>query len=463
MDKKVEKVINQMYKGILYDRKTKKHRFLTDLEYAIERRTEYNRQMDMIYDVSNEQVKEYTKSKGRKLKSESLCSTFHHQKRMATAYELYSTYEKVKETKTEKDMYHILNEIIDFKLPGNVDNINDLKRQFVDLQNKSKHLNILIIGGGPVGLFLANYINQLYNQTYSDFKVNLVLLENRVENENIRYPFTRSRQFQIFTRYLDIVLPNIYCIKNNRSSYQGLYMPIKYLELLLYLKAYEEKIPIYLTRKYKDWKDIKELVRTLKIDVLYDASGGRVEGLTLDAEHNMVNNINMNSEMIKFKTSPKDNLVEVDLKSQEDYGMDKFLGIEFYGPRSFYHVPESFDLRFKTDFDYLTKKCIPKEDFLQFIAGLEEMKLKKRLIGYYLKEVKNNPNITHLQMNPFYMKMYHRYKVAQVFNVKNHEFLYIGAGDTIFSSHFVIGAGLNRTILFSVKTVHLLPMLLINS
>ena len=72
MDKKVEKVINQMYKGILYDRKTKKHRFLTDLEYAKERRIEQNRYMDTIYDISNEEIKEYVKKKNKSTKVSTL-------------------------------------------------------------------------------------------------------------------------------------------------------------------------------------------------------------------------------------------------------------------------------------------------------------------------------------------------------------------------------------------------------
>ena len=57
------------------------------------------------------------------------------------------------------------------------------------------------------------------------------------------------------------------------------------------------------------------------------------------------------------------------------------------------------------------------------------------------------------------MKMYHRLKVADVLKAKNHPFLYIGTGDTIFSSHYIVGAGLNRTLLFSIKTAHLLNML----
>ncbi len=459
MDKKVEKVINQMYKGILYDRKTKKHRFLTDLEYAKERRIEQNRYMDTIYDISNEEMKEYVKKKNKSTKVSTYCSTFYQNQRMATPYEMYSIMEKVKDAKKESDIYQTLNEIIDYKLPGNVDNINDIKKQFTESMNKTKHLNILVVGGGPVGLFLVNYINQLYNQSYSDMSVNILLLENRTVNENIRLPFTRSRQFAIATRYLDIVLPNIYCKKNNRNTSSGLYMPIRYLELLLYLKAYENRIPIYLTRKYKDWKDIKELARILKIDVLYDASGGRIDGLTLDADEQPIKNIDMTSNTIQFKRSVKDNLVELDIKSQEDMGMDKYLSVDLFGKKSMYYIPESFDIRYKKDFDYLDKKCIAVEDFFKWVDGIEETKLKKRLIGYYLKEIKNNPNVTHLQMYPFYMKMYHRYKVSQVFHVKNHSLLYIGAGDTIFSSHFIVGAGLNRTILFSIKTVHLLPML----
>ena len=47
--------------------------------------------------------------------------------------------------------------------------------------------------------------------------------------------------------------------------------------------------------------------------------------------------------------------------------------------------------------------------------------------------------------------MRHSISVSSVVTYKDHKFLYIGAGDTIFHGHFITGAGLNRTIAFAVK------------
>ena len=45
----------------------------------------------------------------------------------------------------------------------------------------------------------------------------------------------------------------------------------------------------------------------------------------------------------------------------------------------------------------------------------------------------------------------HTLQVSEVVKIDNHKVLYIGAGDTIFHSHFITGAGLNRIIHFAVK------------
>ena len=50
----------------------------------------------------------------------------------------------------------------------------------------------------------------------------------------------------------------------------------------------------------------------------------------------------------------------------------------------------------------------------------------------------------------------HAIKIADVFTINKQKVLYIGAGDTIFHSHFIIGAGLNRTLDFSVKCANML-------
>ena len=45
----------------------------------------------------------------------------------------------------------------------------------------------------------------------------------------------------------------------------------------------------------------------------------------------------------------------------------------------------------------------------------------------------------------------HAIKICDIIKVNNKKVLYVGAGDTIFHSHFIVGAGLNRILDFTVK------------
>ena len=55
--------------------------------------------------------------------------------------------------------------------------------------------------------------------------------------------------------------------------------------------------------------------------------------------------------------------------------------------------------------------------------------------------------------------MRHQIKISDTFNVGKRKILLIGAGDTIFHSHFVTGAGLNRIFDFTVKIANQLDRL----
>ena len=79
------------------------------------------------------------------------------------------------------------------------------------------------------------------------------------------YPI-KYRELFAGKRYtgIDISQTNIdYCKKNSKNN-SGLLIPIKYIELLLYLKANHDKIPIYLSKKLEKWKDIKEFIKNYK-------------------------------------------------------------------------------------------------------------------------------------------------------------------------------------------------------
>ncbi len=452
MDQKIEKTINSLYYGILYDKKTKKHRFLKNM---VNVQNIYKAQENYQYQQSSTiSIDKFMNTKLMINEEHIKCEKDHNRERMIQPYEILSTYQEVLKAKNENELYDILNTIIEYKLPSTIQSIVPICEQF---NKKDKNtLNVLIAGGGPVGLFIANYLYQIYNNYESNFQLNLLILENRIVEEKIRKPFNRSRTFAIGTRFLDIIFPGIYCKKGVGTD--SLLIPIKYLELLFYLKTYAMGIPMYFTKKYETWNDYEDFIQKNKIDIFFDATGGRLGNIKMKIDTTFMKNIDTKNEVYEFKINKKDNLVEFDLKNN----LDLWLSIEYVGKKPFYHFVETYNLNNLEDFKYLENLCIPKHKIKNVIKNIKDEKLKKNLIYLYLTHIQNNPNIYSIKFYTFKMNMYHRLKVSEWMNYKKHKFLYIGSGDTLFSSHFIRGAGLNRTILFSIKVCHLLPLLLNN-
>ena len=62
MDTKLEKTINRMYKALLHDRKTKRHRFLVDIDYVEE---VYQRQAEYLNTIYNIGKSNYNKKSSK--------------------------------------------------------------------------------------------------------------------------------------------------------------------------------------------------------------------------------------------------------------------------------------------------------------------------------------------------------------------------------------------------------------
>ncbi len=449
MDKEIEKAINAMYRGILYEKRSKRHRFLIDMDFAENIHQKQMKYYNQFYSVEENDIMKGVPDKN--INMDSYCKDYYERKEVITSFQIGEIWENVTQSKHETELFHILEKVIDKKLISTISSIEDIEKRFIE--KKENELNVLIIGAGPNGLFLANYMNQLYNQNYSNFHVNILVLDNRIASETIRMPYNRNRVFQIGTRYLDIVLPNIYCKTKKKNS--GIYIPIKYLEFLLYLKTFQEEIPLLFTNQYEKWADIQKLIKKLNIDVLYDSSGGRIDGIQLKPDSQMIKGIDMKSDKYTFHLDKKNNLVELKIKGD----MDTFLSVDFLGKDSFYVEPITLDIKNEDDFELLQKVCIPKKDYLSFIKKIKDKTLQKKCIGLYEKVIKKNTKIEYIVLNSFQVRLYHKLKVCEQMKYKNQSFLYIGTGDTIFSSHYIVGAGLNRTIVFSLKTCHLFPML----
>ena len=81
-------------------------------------------------------------------------------------------------------------------------------------KDSNKNINIAIIGTGPVGLFLACYLQMYYNDSWglnNEPRVNIVLFDNRLEKPGLRKPYTRLRTFATASKFFSLIFPKFYC------------------------------------------------------------------------------------------------------------------------------------------------------------------------------------------------------------------------------------------------------------
>ena len=213
------------------------------------------------------------------------------------------------------------------------------------LNNNNTTINIMIIGSGPIGLFLACYLKLYYSSPMEEKKtVNVVLYDNRIEKPGFRKPYTRQRPFYTSSHYLNLIIPKIYCWNNNASN--SLYVNIFMLEYILYTTAISYyNIPII----YNDytWDQYMDIMKKGNFKIVFDCSGGRLK-------HNLFKNLNK-SWLDNFKTKDvklnkmlsidkKLNLVNlVDIKSKH------FKKNYYYGSLSIYKDNMTFVVKYDID------------------------------------------------------------------------------------------------------------------
>ncbi len=364
-----------------------------------------------------------------------------------THQQILDYFEKISSIKNEYELWNILDEIVDFALPSN-------RTEFVPEKNC---MNVLIIGGGPNGLFLAYYLHTIYNDVYqrSNIKLNITILENRILSENVRMPFTRNRTFNICTPYLSSFFQDIFS-KIDRG-FNCLSIQIKYFELLAYIYCYMRDISMIHTKKYETEIELSKFVKDNNINVLFDSTGGRLK-ITPEIDIKFMNNCLSLSNKLTFRN----NRLEY-MPTRFNYWCGvEVLDINFKSIR-FDIKPEEnniteyifqHEIKNSDDFNHLTNILIKKEELLYLLPLITDTYLKKEIVFNYNYCMKNE-NIKYIKMDTFTADMYHKTLVSYKWN----NIVYVGVGDTIFHSHFLTGAGLNRTILLSVKIAHLLPLL----
>lgn len=355
-----------------------------------------------------------------------------------------------------------------------------------------KVINIAIIGTGPVGLFLALYLNFYYNKGSlgNEPLVRTILFDNRIEDYKgkiYRKPFTRERPFATNSSYFSTIFEKIFCLEEQKDY---LYFNINVLEYILFSKVHVDKIPIHFWSA--DSKKVNDTLKNLNIEVLFDCTGGRLmrnycnqdneicnidiyDWISEDTYSNIPKDIrfelskeyNLKQEHVRdlITTIPSQNLVIFNKN-------DKFVKNYFYASLTCYNFKslkwkDKIDINIENDFDLKTyvdlkEKYMHIEDLNQVCRVIKDSNERNKIYQFYKKFI-NKKNINNkdyiISFDVWHTYMRHSIECSRVIDVNNHKYLYVGAGDTIFHSHWVVGAGMNRTIDFAVKCSNLLLML----
>jgi len=383
----------------------------------------------------------------------------------------YNILKKEKIYELKKEMNNVMNwkkilSIVSFMsqylLESNVKNEKMLYKKL----KTSNMVNIMIIGSGPIGLFLACYLNLYYNHTSmtSSHHVNIVIYDNRIDRPGFRKPYTRQRPFVTSSSYLNLVIPKIYCWNEKNTDKTSLWVNIFMLEYLLYTTALTQSNISIIYKDY-DWNEYKNIIKKSNFKVIFDCSGGRFK-------NDIIQNINI-KWLDKFNNTNKKigkkllinktkNLVElIDLKNN-----DKFKKNYYYGSISIHKNDNTltfvtkYDIDIVNNYDLLYLNNLKHKNFTfsemnEIIKGISDNISRNFLNAIFT----NRKTLYHdyiLVIDVFTIYIRHAIKICDIVKINKKKVLYIGAGDTIFHSHFITGAGLNRTLDFTVKCANLL-------
>ena len=325
-----------------------------------------------------------------------------------------------------------------------------------ELNNKNYNKNnetVLIIGSGPIGLFLSCYLKLTYQN------INVILCDNRINKPGFRKPYTRVRPFSTSSKYLSLIIPKIYCMSNNENVNM---INIFILEYLLYTKAILEYNIAILYNDY-DWNDYKKMIKKYNINVVFDCTGGRLKTDVFKNINTEWLKDNINKDINKQLLILKDkNLVHlVDYPREKKFKLDHFYAsINIYDKNMVFIKKEDINIISKDDLMYLNKikkKYFTYDNMIYLFGGIENNVTRNYLYNYLLY-YQSNEYYYMIDIWSIYIR--HIIKPSEIFILDGEEKLFISAGDSMYHSHFIIGAGLNKTINLAVYSANQLNFLL---
>lgn len=347
------------------------------------------------------------------------------------------------------NIIEIVNKMYYMNIPSNVPDFNKV----ISFMKHSNKINIAVIGAGPVGLFLACYLFRYYNSSYglnNNPKVNIIVFDNRLSKKGFKKPYTRNRIFSFNSTFFSYLIPNIYTWDNSNN---GIMVLIYILEYVLFCLAYYTFNIPFIFEDYT-WEGYQKICKDANIKMVFDCTGGRLETDIFE---------NVNTEWLKIfnKSSKKyPKLIINDKKNFVSLDIDKntFIKNYYYGSLNAFNKKNNeyfkkldVDITNYHDLKILLKikdKHFSKDSILKLVELIKD-NVERNFI--YNSVLQDNDNYFHYKFDVFHTNMKHAIEISRVVNYKEHNFLYVASGDTIYHSHFITGSGLNRTITFAVK------------
>tara|TARA_B100001121_G_scaffold309769_1_gene337834 strand:+ start:3263 stop:4561 length:1299 start_codon:yes stop_codon:yes gene_type:complete len=326
---------------------------------------------------------------------------------------------------------------------------NELNSKNYNKNNKT----ILIIGSGPIGLFLSCYLKLTYPE------INIILCDNRINKPGFRKPYSRVRPFSSSSKYLSLIIPKLYCMTNN--EYVNM-INIFILEYLLYSKALLE-YDIAILYKDFDWNEYKNMIKEYDIDVVFDCTGGRLKtdvfkNIDISWLKNTVNK-DINKQLMILENK---NIVHlVDYPKEKKFKLNHFYAsINIYDDKMMFVKKEDIDIMNIDDLKYLNnikKKYFSYDNMVYLFGGIKNDVTRNYLYNYLL-EYQNNKYFYMIDVWSIYIR--HIIKPSEIFVVEGKDRLFVSLGDSMYHSHFIIGAGLNKTINLAVHAANQLNHIL---
>ena len=364
---------------------------------------------------------------------------------------IYTRSQNITNMKSIKKKLDIM---LDYNLPSSIKNITDFKTKSL----KPKTLNIIIAGAGPVGMFTALYLNEIYNlNPISMIHVNLLVIDNRIAKEGVKLPYSRITQFGFDLSQFQLFIKQVFCWKsknfpwavNPKYSDARHFDFIIFLENLLYLSLCHFNIPTYFTKKLETFDKLKKFATKEKIDFIFDCTGGRLKTKFKD---NIFKNI-LRKPIYKFtkgiyKVKLHDNMYKFHIKNKLYSQKTVLLHLldKNYKPFLIGNIL-SIILR---DYDnkiieYCNNKCFTVNEYKKLSIHFKSDDLRY-LLPNMLYEYKLQNKVKYVKFTTFDSCSHHLPYCAKKIN-KN--LTYFAIGDALGKSEYGIKFGMNASIFLS--------------